>query len=49
MSEIKYTVEYEKANGVSFMDLFTGKASDKAGTKTVRRILLGVTAQAYQQ
>lgn len=49
MSEIKYTVEYERANGVSFMDLLRGKANDKAGTKTVRRILLGITCQSYQQ
>lgn len=49
MNQIQYSVEYEKTNSVSFSDILRGKAHEKAGTKTVRRLLLGMTAQAMQQ
>lgn len=49
MNQIQYSVEYEKTNSVSFSDILRGKTHEKAGTKTVRRLLLGMTAQAMQQ
>ncbi|KAJ5087458.1 general substrate transporter, partial [Penicillium angulare] len=49
MSEIEYSVEYEKTNSVSFGDILHGRAHEKAGTKTIRRLLLGMGAQAMQQ
>lgn len=49
MSQILYSVEYEKANSVSFGDILRGRGHEKAGTKTVRRLILGMGAQAMQQ
>ncbi|KAJ5273083.1 hypothetical protein N7478_008208 [Penicillium angulare] len=49
MSEIEYSVEYEKTNSVSFSDILHGRAHEKAGTKTIRRLILGMGAQAMQQ
>ncbi|OQE01887.1 hypothetical protein PENSOL_c003G01894 [Penicillium solitum] len=49
MSEIQYSVEYERANSVSFGDILRGRAHEKSGTKTVRRLILGMGAQAMQQ
>lgn len=49
MSEIQYSVEYERANSVSFSDILRGRAHEKSGTKTVRRLILGMGAQAMQQ
>lgn len=49
MSEIQYSVEYEQANSISFSDILRGRAHEKAGTKTVRRLILGMGAQAMQQ
>jgi hypothetical protein len=49
MSQIQYSVDYEKANSVSFGDILRGRAHEKAGTKTVRRLILGMGAQAMQQ
>lgn len=47
--EIKYSVEYEQANSVNFSDILHGTAHEKTGTKTVRRLVLGMGAQAMQQ
>lgn len=49
MSEIQYSVEYERTNSVSFSDILRGRAHEKAGTNTVRRLILGMGAQAMQQ
>ncbi|KAJ5081528.1 general substrate transporter [Penicillium alfredii] len=49
MSEIRHSVEYERANSVSFRDILRGRAHEKAGTNTVRRLILGMGAQAMQQ
>lgn len=49
MSEIEYSVEYEQANSVSFNDILHGRAHEKSGTKTARRLILGMGAQAMQQ
>ncbi|CRL21187.1 Sugar/inositol transporter [Penicillium camemberti] len=49
MGEIQYSVEYERANSVSFSDILRGRAHEKSGTKTVRRLILGMGAQAMQQ
>ncbi|OQE26378.1 hypothetical protein PENSTE_c005G09144 [Penicillium steckii] len=42
MSEIEYSVEYEQANSVSFSDILHGRAHEKSGTKTARRLILGM-------
>jgi MFS family permease len=47
--EIVYTVQYEKANAVSWSQLLKGKTGEKGGTCTVRRLLLGMGTQAMQQ
>ncbi|CAK7211690.1 hypothetical protein SCUCBS95973_001201 [Sporothrix curviconia] len=49
MTEIQYSVVYERENSVSFRDILTGRASQKAGTKTTRRLLLGMIGQSFQQ
>ncbi|KAL2857997.1 general substrate transporter [Aspergillus pseudoustus] len=46
---IKYTVEYERSNGMSWGDLLRGRGSSKSGTKTIRRLILGMGAQSMQQ
>jgi hypothetical protein len=47
--EIVYTVQYEQANAVRWIDLLRGKTGNKGGTKTIRRLLLGAGTQAMQQ
>jgi len=49
LSEIKYSVEYERSNSVSFSDIIRGRAREKSGTNTIRRLVLGMGAQAFQQ
>lgn len=49
ISEIQYSVEYERSNSVSFGDITRGRAREKSGTNTVRRLVLGMGAQAFQQ
>jgi hypothetical protein len=49
MNQIQYSVDYEQANSVSFGDILHGRAHEKAGTKTVRRLILGMGTQAMQQ
>lgn len=46
--EIQYAIEYERQNSVSWGQLLTGKTGN-AGTGTIRRLLLGMGAQAMQQ
>jgi len=45
--EILYSVEYERKNAIRWRDLMVGRT--KAGTKAVRRLLLGAGSQAMQQ
>ena len=45
--EIQWAVEYERENGVGWLDLLRGRS--KAGTCTIRRLILGGGAQAMQQ
>jgi sugar porter (SP) family MFS transporter len=45
--EIIYSIEYERSNAVRWRDLLLGRAN--TGTKTIRRLLLGVATQAFQQ
>jgi Sugar (and other) transporter len=47
--EIVYSVQYEQAHAVRWSDLLRGRTGDKAGTKTIRRLLLGAGVQAMQQ
>ncbi|KAJ6110169.1 hypothetical protein N7486_002404 [Penicillium sp. IBT 16267x] len=49
LSEIQYSVEYERSNSVGFCDIIRGRAREKSGTNTVRRLVLGMGAQAFQQ
>ncbi|KAL4908963.1 hypothetical protein BDW74DRAFT_174188 [Aspergillus multicolor] len=46
---IKYTDEYERTNGMSWGELLRGKGSGKTGTKTIRRLVLGMGTQSMQQ
>ncbi|KAH9904152.1 putative MFS sugar transporter [Xylariomycetidae sp. FL2044] len=45
--EIVYSVEYERKNAIRWRDLLRGRTA--AGTKTIRRLLLGSGTQAMQQ
>ena len=45
--EIQWAVQYERENGVGWMDLLRGRSGK--GTSTIRRLLLGAGAQAMQQ
>ncbi|KAK8086711.1 Major facilitator superfamily domain- general substrate transporter [Apiospora phragmitis] len=45
--EIVYSVQYERENAVRWRDLLRGRGD--GGTKTVRRLLLGIGSQAMQQ
>jgi MFS family permease len=47
--EIVYTVQYERANAVPWSQLLRGKTGEKGGTKTIRRLLLGMSTQFIQQ
>lgn len=47
--EIVFTVQYERENGVGWMDLLRGKTGGKAGTCTLRRLILGAGTQFIQQ
>lgn len=47
--EIVYTCQYERANAVPWSMLLRGKTGDKGGTKTIRRLLLGMGTQFIQQ
>ncbi|KAF2463556.1 general substrate transporter [Lindgomyces ingoldianus] len=45
--EIRFGVEYEREHAIRWRDLLRGRT--QAGTKTVRRLLLGAGTQAMQQ
>jgi hypothetical protein len=47
--EIVYTVQYEREHAVRWVDLLRGRTGDQAGTKTIRRLILGAGTQAMQQ
>lgn len=47
--EIVYAVQAERANAVSWGKLLTGRTGDQGGTKTLRRMFLGMGTQAMQQ
>jgi MFS family permease len=42
-------VEYERSNSVGFGDIIRGRAREKSGTNTIRGLVLGMGAQAFQQ
>ncbi|KAI1499280.1 general substrate transporter [Biscogniauxia marginata] len=45
--EIAFSVDYERKNAIRWRDIFRGRT--QAGTKTIRRLLLGSGTQALQQ
>ncbi|KAI0867448.1 hexose carrier protein [Hypoxylon argillaceum] len=45
--EIMFSVEYERKNAIRWRDLLRGRTM--TGTNTIRRLLLGAGAQAFQQ
>lgn len=45
--EIQWAVQYERENGVGWMDLLRGRSGK--GTSTIRRLILGAGSQAMQQ
>ena len=47
--EIVYGVQYERQNAVPWSQLLRGKTGGKGGTKTMRRLFLGMGTQAIQQ
>lgn len=49
LSEIKFTTNYEREHAVRIRDLVRGKQGSQAGTCTLRRVVLGMGAQAMQQ
>lgn len=49
LSEIKFSTAYERENSVRIRDLLMGKKTSAQGTSTLRRVILGMGAQAMQQ
>ena len=49
LSEINYAVEYEREHAVRIRDLVRGKTGTATGTCALRRLILGMGAQAMQQ
>ena len=47
--EIVFTVQYERQNSPKWSELLTGRTGGKAGTCTMRRLLLGAGTQFMQQ
>lgn len=47
--EMQHTIEQEREAQVPWKDLFLGRSGGKAGTKTLRRLFLGMGTQAMQQ
>lgn len=47
--EIQYAVAFERDNSPSWMDLLRGRTGKTGGTSTIRRLVLGMGAQAMQQ
>ena len=48
-NEIQYAVDYERQNSPTWGQLLTGKTGKEGGTCTIRRLILGMGAQAMQQ
>lgn len=48
-NEIAAAVQYEREHGVTWGQLLRGQTGDQGGTRAIRRILLGMGAQAIQQ
>lgn len=49
LSEIKFSTAYEREHSVRIRDLIMGKKTTAQGTATLRRVFLGMGAQAMQQ
>ena len=47
--EIQFAVDYERENAIPWSMLLTGRTGGKGGTCAMRRIILGMGAQAIQQ
>lgn len=48
LSEIQWAAQFERENGMSWMELLKGKTG-AGNTCTIRRLLLGAGTQAMQQ
>ncbi|EME89736.1 uncharacterized protein MYCFIDRAFT_71755 [Pseudocercospora fijiensis CIRAD86] len=49
LADIKFSTQYERDHAVRIRDLVRGKKGENAGTCTLRRLILGMLAQAVQQ
>lgn len=49
LQDVLWAVEYERENSPRWRDLLRGKTGGKGGTSTLRRLFLGMGAQAMQQ
>lgn len=47
--DIQWAVDYERKNTVPWSQLLRGKTGPNGGTSTIRRLILGMGAQAMQQ
>lgn len=47
--DIQWAVDYERENTVPWSQLLRGKTGPNGGTSTIRRVILGMGAQAMQQ
>lgn len=47
--DMQWSIEKEREASVPFKDLLRGRNNGKAGTKTLRRLFLGMGTQAMQQ
>lgn len=47
--EMQWSIEKEREAAIPFVDLLRGRNNGKAGTKTLRRLVLGIGTQAMQQ
>lgn len=48
-NEVQYAAKEERENAVPFTDLLRGRTGNSKGTCVLRRLLLGMSAQALQQ
>lgn len=49
LKEMQHAIQHERESAVPWKDLFMGRSGGKSGTKTLRRLFLGMGTQAMQQ